>query len=144
MRILAIDYGERRLGVAISDPLGMFAFPLTVIDIKKEEKWQNKLKKIVKEKDVKKIVLGLPLTLGGKECEMSKKVREFGEWLSSELGLQVELIDERFSSEVARRTLRSDGKTEKQMRGKLDMYSSAQLLQTYLDMINREKGTDTK
>lgn len=138
MRILAIDYGERRLGIALSDPLGLCAFPLTVIDMKGKEDWKEELRKIIQEKDVEKIILGLPLTLGGKEGELAKRVREFREWLISEFNLEVELVDERFTSEIARKTLRTEGKTEKEMRGKLDMYSSAQLLQTYLDMKKRE------
>ncbi len=138
MRILAIDYGERRLGIALSDPLGIFAFPLTVIDVKKCRDWKFELKKIVEEKEVKKIVVGLPLTLRGEEGELARKVREFCDTLRAELGLPVVLIDERFTSEIAKKTFQSEGKSEKDMRGNLDMYSSAQLLQTYLDMMKKK------
>ncbi len=138
MRILGIDYGERRLGIAISDPLGIFAFPLTVIDLKKSKDWKFELKKIIQEKEVEKIVVGLPLTLKGEEGELAKKAKDFCELLKSELDLPVELVDERFTSEIARKTFRGEGGTEKQLRGKLDMYSSAQLLQTYLDMMRGE------
>ena len=76
-RILSIDYGERRLGLALSDPLGIIAKPLQIIDRKKTSNYFSEIVSLIKDKNINKIIVGLPLTMKGKDSEQTKAVRQF-------------------------------------------------------------------
>ena len=99
MRILAIDYGTKRIGLAVSDESQTLAREFNILSPKKF--WQE-IKKIILENEIIKIVLGLPLGLSGGETQKTKEVYEFKNKLSNLVNLPIELIDERFSSSMAK------------------------------------------
>jgi len=131
-KILAIDFGERRVGVAISDPTETIASPLKTIDTKKENPVEI-IKNICKENNVKKIILGYPLLLSGEEGRMAKLVKEFKKELTKEIGVEIVLVDERFTTKISEREIRKRGKFSSKRREKIDLYAAAYLLQEYLN-----------
>ncbi len=98
-RILAIDYGTKRIGLAVTDPLKMFAIPFDTIPNDKHT--LDKLKQIISEKNVVKIILGNPVKENGEDSTISKDVRKFKSELEKKIDLAIELVDERYSSDIA-------------------------------------------
>lgn len=136
-RYMGIDYGERRIGIAITDELLMMARPYKVIDTKKEDPYDT-IKSIVLENNVCFIVLGNPIHLGGEESEISLKVKEFKAELEKILkGVEIVLYDERFTSKMAERMLRSRKVDLRKSKGEIDMYAAAFLLEEYIDFHKR-------
>jgi putative Holliday junction resolvase len=130
MRILGLDVGGRRIGVAVSDPLGISAAPLEVL-------WDTDpdgLRDYVEEKagqGIGVVVVGLPLTCRGKEGEQARSTREYARCLEGIEGVRVVLWDERFSTVEAERKLKEAGRT---IRGrKVDAEAAAVILQAFLD-----------
>lgn len=132
-RILAIDYGKTRMGLAISDPLGITAQSLPTLSLKNSADILSEIKNLVKEKEVTTIVLGLPRNMDGTLGEEAKKVEEFGRRLSQEIDIQVEFWDERLSSVESQRTLREEKRKIKQKKELVDRISASLILQGYLD-----------
>ncbi|WP_297456378.1 Holliday junction resolvase RuvX [Persephonella sp.] len=133
-RVLALDVGNKRIGVAYSDPFGISANPLPVIQ--NDEKVFEKIKNLVKEYDIGTIVIGLPLTLKGEEGEQAQKTREFAEKLKQEIpDIPIKFVDERFTTTLAERQLRETTKKSKRKQ-KLDSVSAVYILKTYLDSLH--------
>lgn len=135
-RILGVDYGERRIGLAVSDPAAIFARPLpTLLRRRGKRPPVAKVAEIAREHDVDRIVLGLPLTSAGEEDEWTREVRDFGDRLAERTGLPVDYIDERFTSALAERVLRSRGlgRATREEKGRVDAAAAALILQAYLD-----------
>ena len=101
MRILALDFGRARTGVAVSDPTGELARPLTVVQAAGSESGISQLAAIVADQDAQKVVVGLPLTLKGERGEQARETELFVEALRARLDVPVELFDERFTSTIA-------------------------------------------
>ncbi len=137
-RILGIDYGDARIGVAISDPTRTIARPLEVIEPGKVDPVER-IAEIVKEYDVKLIILGLPKLMSGEEGEMAAKVREFMQKLKDRTDLEIRLVDERFTSKIAERELRKRKVKPSREKKKVDLYAASLLLQEYLDS-HRDEG----
>ena len=135
-RILGIDYGERRIGLAISDPLGIIAQSLPTLIIKETTDLLSEIVFLVKERDVSTIVLGLPRNMDGTLGEQGKKVQEFGERLSQRINMKVELWDERLSSVESRKILREEKRKIKHKKELVDKISASLILQGYLDKKN--------
>ncbi len=134
MRILALDIGDVRLGLAMSDPLGIIASPFKVIDIKREN-YMKILKEIVEEYEIKEIVFGVPKSLDGTEKRQAEKVREFAEKLEKNFkDISFNEIDERYTSSIAKSSFIEKGYSSKDYRGKLDSVSASLILQTYLEL----------
>jgi len=131
-RILGIDYGDARIGVAISDPTRTIARPLEVIEPGKVDPVER-IAEIAKEYDVKLIILGLPKLMSGEEGEMAAKVREFMQKLRDRTDLEIRLVDERFTSKIAERELRKRKVKPSREKKKVDLYAASLLLQEYLD-----------
>lgn len=132
MRILSIDYGERRTGLAITDDLGITAQGLDTIIAGSEEEILKRVAEIVKMYGVGKILLGLPLNMDGSESEKSRKVRAFGEALAGGTSLPVIYWDERMTTMQAKRVM-----TELEIKtfGKkhmVDRISATLMLQEYM------------
>jgi putative Holliday junction resolvase len=137
-RILALDVGNKRIGVAYSDPLGISANPLPYIE--NDEKVYEKIKNIIQEYSIGKIVVGLPLTLKGEEGEQAKITREFVEKLKKHIpDIDVEFIDERFTTALAEQHLRETTKKSKRKK-KIDSLSAVYILKTYLDQQQFRNG----
>ncbi|WP_029521772.1 Holliday junction resolvase RuvX [Persephonella sp. KM09-Lau-8] len=133
-RVLALDVGNKRIGVAYSDPFGISANPLPIIQ--NDEKVFEKIKELVKEYDIGTIVIGLPLTLKGEEGEQAQKTKEFAEKLKQEIpDIPIKFVDERFTTTLAERQLRETTKKSKRKQ-KLDSVSAVYILKTYLDSLN--------
>ena len=132
MRVLALDIGERRIGVAVSDVQQRVATPLVVLDaaVLREPK---PLLELVDDYEVGCLVIGLPLSLNGVEGPQAQKVKAAGESLARNLGVPVIYADERLSSAEASRAMRAAGVSERDQRGRLDMVAAALFLQSYLD-----------
>lgn len=109
MNILAIDYGKRWVGLAIGNTEDKFSVPLETIDLEKEGGLFRILKEICSERDIKKIIIGTPITMQGGKGESAEVIDGFVEDLKKEINLPVELVDERLTSKMARKDLISSG-----------------------------------
>ena len=132
-RILAIDLGKRRIGLAVSDPLGITAqgLPNLVRGRKRED--FDALDRLIREREVGMILLGNPINMGGVEGRQSGWVREFAEALEKRTGLPVRLWDERLTTVEAGRVLRESGISLEKRNAAIDRLSAVILLQSYLD-----------
>ena len=137
MRLLGLDIGEVRVGVAVSDPAGTIASPLAVLDGRALARDVRPLKELADEYEVAGLVAGLPIGMNGVEGAQAVRVRAVAERLGAALALPVTYADERLSSKAAGRAMSGGGVTAKKQRGKLDMVAAALILQTYLDSQRR-------
>lgn len=135
-RILALDYGKRRIGVAVSDPTATIASPLTTLVRRagKRPPWRE-MKEIVEQREISEIVIGLPLDLAGQEGEWAAEVRTFGAEVERRFGLPVHWVDERLSSVRAEAAVRSIGlgKKKREQKERIDSAAAAIILQDYLE-----------
>lgn len=136
-RILAIDYGEKRVGVAVTDPLNIFAYPLVTLPNNKD--LIPNLKKVIIEYNVVKILLGMPYKESGAAGFISNLVLGFKGEIEKSLGLPVELVDERYSSEIARQRIIESVPSKKKRRDKglLDKNAAAVILEDYLRSVGK-------
>ncbi len=132
MRILGLDIGEKRIGVAISDPLGITAQGLTVIVYENRAAALERLAAICREHDVARIVAGLPLHLSGARGEMAEKVERFAAALEQHTGLPLEFMDERLTSRAAEKTLIAGGVRRRARKEVRDMIAAVLILESYL------------
>ncbi|MBN9415818.1 MAG: Holliday junction resolvase RuvX [Candidatus Eremiobacteraeota bacterium] len=140
MRVLAVDFGRKRLGLAMSDPGGIVAAPLPAIQ-RKGDGWWDELMKLIVEQEVREVVVGLPRNMDGSYGPSSEICRKFAADLEKRSGLKPYLLDERLTSKAASNTLREGGLSERQQRGKLDSVAASLLLQVYLQ--KRGRGTSS-
>ncbi len=132
-RLLGVDYGERRIGVAVSDPTGTIASPLLQVTHQGIAEALDRLAELVHREEAIGIVLGEPRHLGGGESAGSAVVREVATRLASRTGLPVWLWDERLSSVAAAAALREGGIKGSGFRRRIDAVAAALILQTFLD-----------
>jgi putative Holliday junction resolvase len=130
-RTLGLDVGDSRIGVALSDPLGILASPLTIITRKDVEADTEAVLGIIHQHEVASIVVGLPLSMDGSEGAQAEKVRAFAAGLSQRTAIPVIFQDERLSTVQAKRVIRSARKTGPGTR--YDAAAAALILQAYLD-----------
>ncbi len=135
LRILGIDYGDVRIGLAISDLTGMIAQSLGVIQGRDEEKRLAELDAYMKEYKPETVVLGYPLNMNGTKGERAERSEDFAKLLEKKYSVKVVLWDERLSSMAAHRTLEEAGISGKKRKGKVDPLAAAFILQGYLDSI---------
>jgi putative Holliday junction resolvase len=133
MRILALDHGTVRVGVALSDELKMIASPLEFIPAEPWDAFLQRLQQIIAEKQVERVLVGMPRNMDGSFGPAAEKVRAFVEQLRAVLPVPVQTLDERLSSVQAQKLLAQSGLKAKQQRGKVDQMAAAVLLQSYLD-----------
>ncbi len=131
-RILGLDPGERRVGVALSDPTGTIASPHSVIDRRSVELTEA-VRSLCEEHDVEQIVVGLPTGLSGVEGPSAKAARAVGTALAEATGIPVEYQDERFTTVTAEAALLEGGVRRAKRRDVRDKVAAAVILQTYLD-----------
>ncbi len=137
MRILGLDVGRRRVGVAVSDPAGLIATPLEVIEVRSLKGAIRRILEICREQQAERIVVGLPVTLGGEVGPQAREVLQFVEALRRRSPVPVETWDERLSTVGAARLLQAGGHDSRSMRGRLDAAAAAFMLQGYLDSRRR-------
>lgn len=129
-RLLGLDYGSKRVGVAISDGIRLTARPLEVVD---RPNIVKRIAELMTEYDVDKVVVGMPNSLGGHDGESAKGARSLVSEIENELGLEVEVIDERFTSRMAEEALLESGMKRRERRSTVDKVAAAIILQSYLD-----------
>lgn len=133
MRIMALDIGKVRCGIAISDPAEHVASPLCVLPTDEVRNNASSFRRIWQDWEPELIVSGLPLSMNGEEGKQAEAIRQVALAVGKALGVPVEFSDERLSSSEAKRILHAKGYSEKQMRGKVDMIAASLFLQSWLD-----------
>ena len=133
MRIMALDIGETRVGVAVSDPGERVAFPVCVLPAAEVIACAKPFRRLLEDWEPELLLCGLPFTLAGEEGPQAARIRGVADALSKACGVPHEFADERLSSQEAKRSLREKGLTEREMRGKIDMIAASLFLQAWLD-----------
>ena len=133
LRILALDIGEARVGVAVSDPGERVASPVCVLPTEEVLSGARPFRRVLDDWEPELLLCGLPFTLTGAEGPQAVRVRKAAKRVGAACDLPVEFSDERLSSREAKRILREKGMTEKEMRGKIDMIAASLFLQSWLD-----------
>lgn len=133
MRVIALDIGEVRVGVAVSDPAGRVASPVCVLPAQEVLAHAVTFRRVLEDWEPELLVCGRPMTLAGEEGPQAARVREQAERVAAACGLPLEFEDERLSSAEAKRILREQGLSERAMRGKVDMVAASLFLQAWLD-----------
>lgn len=130
---MGIDFGEKRIGIALSDPLSIFAYPFTTLQ--NDFTFMNNLSKIIFEKNIVKVILGLPSLNFKSSAELSKKVQKLKQEIEMNFKIEVVLWDEEFSSVIAKEKLIESvtKKSKRRQKDLLDKQSAAIILQEYLD-----------
>jgi putative Holliday junction resolvase len=142
-RVLAIDFGLKRLGIAVSDPLGIIAQGLETIERKNLTTDLAAIAARVEDYSATEVVLGYPLSKNGTENEMSRRVAEFAEKLRQRVSCEVKLWDERLTSAEADRMLRASGIGREKRQRAVDRVAATLILQGYLDARANQKNQAT-
>jgi len=142
VRIMALDIGQVRCGIAISDPAERIASPLCVLPTSEVKANAASFRRVCQDWEPELIVSGLPLSLSGEEGAQAQMCKEIAQQVAKNLKVALEFSDERLSSTEAKRVLREKGLSEKQMRGKIDMIAASLFLQSWLDA--RHAHTDER
>ena len=137
VRVLAIDYGERRLGLALSDPSARVAQPLTVVERSNDRQAVDSITGLLDDYEVTQIIVGDPRSLSGEAGAQATKVKKFAAALREACDIPVETYDERLSSKEARSQLAAAGVSGRRAKGLVDKVAASLFLQSYLD---REAG----
>jgi putative pre-16S rRNA nuclease len=133
MRILALDHGTKRIGVAVSDELKMIAQPLEFIPAEPFGDFLARLKELIREKQVELIVVGMPRNMDGSYGPAALKVQDFVAVLKAAVPIPIQTLDERLTSVQANRFLIEGGVRREKRKEKVDKTAAAILLQSYLD-----------
>ena len=131
--LLGLDFGDKTIGIAVSDKSLTIATPITTIKRKGYSKDFNELFQIITEYHVGGLVFGLPLSLNGQENERTFKVREFIKQLKLLKKINIDLYDERFSSDIVFKTFRKESQSRTKIKKKIDQQAAAYILQGFLD-----------
>lgn len=132
-RIMGIDIGEKRVGVALSDPLGLTAQPHAVIEYTGPENLIRQLLDIAAEYEVGKIIAGVPYGLDGQKGESAEKILAFIRRLEENTDIEIETADERFSTAFSQKAMIEADASRKKRRRNIDKVAAAVILQGYLD-----------
>ncbi len=135
--ILALDIGQVRIGVAVSDALGMLAHPLTTLKWKNTSQLVADIKRLIAERNAGALVVGMPLTLKGTASKQTEKIKQIVLALKEELDIEVLEIDERLTTKMAEIQLRESGKKASRHRDIIDQMAAVNILQSYLDRKSR-------
>ncbi len=138
-RIMAIDYGEKRIGIALTDPLLIFAYPYKTF--LNDEKFFDNIAGVIEDKNVTKIILGLPLKENGEEYALTKSVLAFKLNLESKLSVEVLLRDERYTSSIAQNVIIQsvNKKSKRKDKSLIDRGAAAIILEDYLNELKKKQ-----
>jgi putative Holliday junction resolvase len=139
-RIMGIDYGTARIGIALSDELQMLAHPTETIALARVPDPVTRIAALVAEKNVELIVVGLPRHMNGTAGTSAEGTMGFAEKLKAKVACKVRTWDERLSTVAAQRALREAGKSVRESRGYIDQVAAQMLLQSYLDSLPCNQG----
>jgi len=129
---LAIDYGDQRIGLALSDPLKIIASPYKTIVNNDNDFSANVIEKIIIDEDIELTIVGLPLSMSGHDTDQTRKVKSFSDKLSSK-DIKIKFVDERWSSKAAKRSMKDQGIKTGHNKPLVDQTAAAIFLQQYLD-----------
>lgn len=131
--MLAVDWGQRRIGLALSDPTGFLASGLPTLHVKGRDEAVAKVAAVAREREAERIVVGLPLKLSGEKGEAAEQAETFAAELTRVSELPVELLDERMTSALSTRRLHETGMRGAKARARVDQGAAIALLETWLD-----------
>ncbi len=137
MRILAIDWGEKRIGLSISDPSGILVTPLPFIENKGKDVSLEKIKEIIEEYRVERIVMGIPKDINGELGKKAKNYKKIGEKIEKETGIPLDFFDERYTTQLAERILREHPKKKTKRKKLKDSLSASIILEGYLARLKK-------
>lgn len=140
MRILALDVGEKRIGVAASDPTGTLASPVTVLQRTGLKRDLEEVLRLAREYEAERILVGMPISLDGVAREQARLVQGFCDQLAALTAIPVATWDERFSTVEAERRMREAGRSPEKRRQTRDAVAAAVLLQSYLESLGRSQS----
>ncbi len=131
--VMAIDHGDARIGVAATDPIGILAHPVESIHVNKVDPL-DRLQTLVKERQIQRMIVGLPVRMDGTEGTAAEKVRAFAKTLAERLpDLPMEFVDERLTTVAASEKMRSAGRKAKNQRHLIDQAAAIEILNTWLE-----------
>ena len=133
VRVAAIDLGKARVGIAVSDELGLLAHPRPFLDGKSRKPLIAALVARVRDEGIERFLLGLPLEMTGDEGPAARRVMGFAQELANAAGVEIELVDERLTTVSAQAAMRASGRSVKKARAVIDQAAAVALLQGYLD-----------
>ena len=142
-RILGVDYGERRIGLAVSDALGITAQPAGTVEVKSPRDAASVIEEAAKKREAVHIVVGLPKSLSGAIGPKAREVIRFVAHFQRTSPVPVSLWDERLTTASAERVLDEAGVDSRKRRGKVDALAAQLILQSYLDALRRPRDGDT-
>jgi putative Holliday junction resolvase len=131
--VLALDYGTRRIGIAVSDEAAQFAFPAGFLECSGPKRDLVALRELIAERSIRSVVVGLPVHMDGSCGEMALAAKKFANTIAEMTGLPVEMLDERWTTREAERALRESRSGRKQRRGAVDSAAATLLLRSYLE-----------
>jgi putative pre-16S rRNA nuclease len=132
VRILAVDWGERRIGLAVSDPTGVIATGLPTLTVRGRDEALKRVAAVAIEREAERLVVGLPLRMSGERGEAAAAAEAFAAKLRERTGLRVDLYDERLTSALSQRRLHETGVRTGHAKGKVDAGAAVVLLESYL------------
>jgi putative pre-16S rRNA nuclease len=141
-RILAVDWGERRIGLAVSDELGVLATGLPTLEIRGEAEAVARVADTLRDVEAGSIVVGLPLTLSGERGVAAIAAERFAAALREATGVPVSLHDERLTSVLSARRMRERGEKARGRKGRVDQGAAVVLLEGWLAKLRRERGEE--
>lgn len=133
MRVLALDIGDVRTGIAVCDPGMKVASPVCVLPTSEVMVCSKSFRAVLDDWEPELLLCGLPVSLDGREGQQAAHIREMAQMISAACSIPCEFTDERLSSQEAKRSLRDSGYDEKRMRGRIDMVAASLFLQKWLD-----------
>ncbi len=140
MRVMAVDYGTKAIGLAICDELQLTVRPLTTIRHPELNQAPQRISQLAEEYDIETLVVGLPLNMDGTSGEAVEKVKAFVAELQPQVSVPIKLVDERLTSYEADQILREMGVGLKERKAKSDEYAAVLILQDYLDGLARQQN----
>jgi putative Holliday junction resolvase len=135
--VLALDYGTRRIGLAVSDDAGSFAFPAGFLTCRGRGRDLEALRELIAERSIQRVVVGLPIHMNGRKGETARAAEEFANEIAKNTGLPVDLLDERWTTREAERALAESRSGRKRRREAVDSMAATLLLRTYLERASR-------
>ncbi len=132
-KILAVDMGERRVGLALSDELGMLAHPFKTIQWRGLNNFITLIKQIIASENIDRLVIGIPYTLDGGLSKKAKEIKIISDHIKNQINIEIIEIDERLTTKMAMKALHAVGKKPSKNRNNIDQVAAVYILQSYLD-----------
>ncbi len=142
MRILGLDMGSKRIGLAISDEQETFAFPTGKLERTGRKKDLEALARLIEEREIGSVVIGIPLHMNGRPGKGADAAKSFAKDLAAMTGLRVDTLDERLTTVEAKRALAATGHRAKEQKAVVDSVAASIILSTYLDLVRNRADTN--